>query len=184
LPVVGITGQHQAALDLLQRAFGPRAVMRETRRVGAVGEMRLCRLDGLEHPRRVTDGYVVAARIAAPQRAIDDDQPRQPVGMVGGEENRQSARHRMAQHDRAPPAEMRADGQNVAHEGIQRIILGVAPARPAETAMVEGHHLAVAGKPGGHPDPVVGIEVVAAMQDQDRRGARCAERAGEQADIA
>src|SRR5262249_20236159 len=54
-----------------------------------------------------------------------------------------------------------------------------APAGFAEAALVEARHLAVARERFGDADPVVGVEVVGAVHEQDRRSPARAEGAVE-----
>src|SRR5262249_61492880 len=67
------------------------------------------------------------------------------------------------------------------------IALPRAPARLAEAALVIGCDLAVGGQRSRHLDPIVGIEIVGAVHDQDGRAAGHggrAEHTVEQRDIA
>ena len=73
-------------------------------------------------------------------------------------------------HDRRPlPAEMGRYVYDVRKKRIQRIILIFAPLRKPEAPVIENDDLAVLGQSGGNSDPVIGIEVVASMQDDEGR---------------
>jgi hypothetical protein len=85
----------------------------------------------------------------------------------------------MTDHDRSLPVQLADDREDVAHIGIDGIILARAPAGFAETALVEGGDLAIAGERFGDADPVVGIEIIGAMHQQDRRRPAHAEGAVE-----
>src|SRR5262249_56824383 len=68
--------------------------------------------------------------------------------------------------------------------GVDGIVLARAPAGFAEAALVEARHLAVARERFGDADPVVGVEVVGAVHEQDRRAPARAEGAVEQRYVA
>src|SRR4051794_13532831 len=68
-----------------------------------------------------------------------------------------------------PPAEMAGDVDDVREQRVERIVLVLAPARLPKAAMIEDDDLAALRQSGRDPDPVVGIEIVAAMQDDERR---------------
>src|SRR5689334_10475523 len=71
-------------------------------------------------------------------------------------------------HDRGPPkAKMGRYVHDVGKERIHRIVLVFAPPREPEATVIENDNPAVLSQSGGNPDPVVGIEVVASMQDDD-----------------
>ena len=70
------------------------------------------------------------------------------------------------------PTEMGRHIYDVRENGVQGIILVRAPFRQAGTTAVENHDLALRGEFRGDVDPVIGIEVVAAMKDKQRRIAR------------
>ncbi|MDX1486412.1 MAG: hypothetical protein R3229_18220, partial [Alphaproteobacteria bacterium] len=105
------------------------------------------------------------------QLTIDDDQMRKAIGKVCGEENREAAAEGMPHDRRAVPAEMRRDVDDVTQHGIERVILIRAPAGIAESAAIEGDNLALVGEPFGDADPVIGIEIIAAMKNQQGRRA-------------
>ena len=83
------------------------AIKGESWRAGAVFEGTHGRFDGFEHHRRVAHGHVINTGIATAQRAIEDDQPRQMIGKIGGKVDRKTAGHGMTHHHRPIPAEMR-----------------------------------------------------------------------------
>src|SRR5258708_10251027 len=94
------------------------------------------------------------------------------VRKIGREKNCETARHGMA-HDGGPlPPEMGTHVQDVGKKRIQRIILVFAPARAPKAAVVKNDNLAVLGYSGRDVYPVVRIEVVAPMQDDQGRLAR------------
>src|SRR3954466_13745241 len=73
-------------------------------------------------------------------------------------------------HDRGPlPTEMGRYVSDVRKKRIQRIILILAPPRGPEAPEHKNVARAGGSQPGGNPYPVIGIEVVAAMQDDDGR---------------
>src|SRR6266704_3290184 len=73
-------------------------------------------------------------------------------------------------HDRGPLSpEMCRHVYNVGKKRIQRIILIFAPPRVPKSTVIKNDDLAVRSQAGGNPDPVVGIEVVASVQDDDGR---------------
>src|SRR5262249_29832384 len=90
----------------------------------------------------------------------------------------------MPHDDRPLPLQLGNDREHVAHVGVDGIILARAPAGFAEAALVEARHLTLACERFGHADPVVGVEVVGAVHEQDRRSPACAEGAVEDGDIA
>src|SRR5258708_2915359 len=91
------------------------------------------------------------------------------VRKIGREENCETARHGMA-HDGGPlPPEMGTHVHDVGKKRIQRIILMFAPPRAPKAAVVESDNLAVLGYSGRNAYPVIGIEVVAPMQDDQGR---------------
>src|SRR5262249_8110124 len=63
--------------------------------------------------------------------------------------------------------------------GVVGIVLAGAPAGFAEAALVEARHLAVARERFGDADPIVGVEVVGAVHEQDGRSPARAEGAVE-----
>src|SRR5262249_23249214 len=67
------------------------------------------------------------------------------------------------------------DREHVAHVGVDGIVLARAPAGFAEATLVEARHLAVARERFGDAHPVVGVEVVGAVHEQDRRSLARAE---------
>src|SRR5262245_55226825 len=77
------------------------------------------------------------------------------------------------------PLQLGDDREHVAHVGVDRIILARGPAGFAEAALVEARHLAVARKRFGDADPIVGVEVVGAVHEQDGRSPARAEGAVE-----
>src|SRR5215510_5989064 len=73
-------------------------------------------------------------------------------------------------HDRGPlKVKMGGYVHDVGKECIHRIILIFAPPREPEATVIKNDNLAILGQCGGNPDPVVGIEVVASMQNDDGR---------------
>src|SRR5258708_33435516 len=73
-------------------------------------------------------------------------------------------------HDGGPlPPEMGTHVQDVGKKRIQRVILVFAPARVPKAAVVENDNLAVLGYCGRDAYPVIGIEVVAPVQDDQGR---------------
>jgi hypothetical protein len=58
---------------------------------------------------------------------------------------------------------------DVRKKRIQRIILIFAPPREPKATVIKNDDLAVLSQSGGDRDPVIGIEVVASMQDDDGR---------------
>src|SRR5215831_7993385 len=176
---VGIALEHVALLDLDQRGERALAVVRDARRVGKLGEMRHRRLDRFEHQRRIADRGASAAALLAREPAVDDDEAGDLVGKIRGEGDGQPARGRMPHDDRPLPLQLSDDREYVAHVGVDGIILARAPAGFAEAALVEARHLAVARERFGDADPVVGVEVVGAVHEQDRRSPARAEGAVE-----
>ena len=98
---------------------------------------------------------------------------------MGGEGNGQPARSRMPHHDRPLPFQLADDRQDIAHIGIDRVVLARAPAGFAEAAFVVARDFAVGGERLGDADPIVGVEVVGAMHEQNGRLAARAEGAVE-----
>src|SRR5262245_27279978 len=85
----------------------------------------------------------------------------------------------MPHHDRPLPLQLGDDREHVAHIGVDGIILARAPAGFAEAALVEARHLALARQRFSDADPVVGVEVVGAVHEQDGRAPARAEGAVE-----
>src|SRR5262245_42251363 len=101
------------------------------------------------------------------------------VGEIRGEGYGEPPRGRMSHDDRPLPLQLGDDREHVAHVGVDGIVLARAPAGFAESALVEARHLAVARERFGDADPVVGVEVVGAVHEQDRRAPARAEGAVE-----
>src|SRR6185295_16172487 len=73
-------------------------------------------------------------------------------------------------HDRGPlEAKMAGYAYDVGKERIQRIVLIFAPPRVPEATVIKNDDLTVLSHSGGNPDPIVGVEIVASMQDYDGR---------------
>src|SRR5262249_42493866 len=85
----------------------------------------------------------------------------------------------MPHDDRPLPLQLGDDREHVAHIGVDGIILARAPAGFAEAALVEARHLALARQRFSDADPVVGVEVVGAVHEQDGRSPARAEGAVE-----
>src|SRR5262245_42884970 len=75
----------------------------------------------------------------------------------------------MPHHDRPLPFQFADDCEDVTHIGIDGIVLARAPAGFAKAALVEGGNFPVGGERFGDGDPVVGIEIVGAVHEQDGR---------------
>src|SRR5262249_30871093 len=89
----------------------------------------------------------------------------------------------VADHDRLVPVERTDDREDVAHVGVDRIVLARAPAGFTEAALVEAGDLAVGGEGLGDADPVVGIEIVGTVHQQNGRRPTRAKGAIEDRDI-
>src|SRR5262249_17933938 len=85
---------------------------------------------------------------------------------------------------RALPFQFADDRQDVAHIGVERIVLARAPAGFAEAALVEARDLAVGRERLRHGDPVEGIEIIGAVHEQDGRAPRRPEGAVEDRHVA
>ena len=93
------------------------------------------------------------------------------------------AAHRVAHQRHLGDPQMIEQSAHVGHLGVHRIILGRAPVRFAETADIPRDDLAVLGERGPDLDPVGGIVVVRAVEDQHRCPARLPEDPIKQIDI-
>src|SRR5713226_2752362 len=85
----------------------------------------------------------------------------------------------MPDDDRPLPFEVADDRKDIAHIGVDRVVLARAPTGFAEAALVEGGDLAVGGECFTDADPVVGVEVIGAVHEQDGRAPARAEGAVE-----
>src|SRR5262245_17603124 len=85
----------------------------------------------------------------------------------------------MPHDDRPLPLQLSDDREYVAHVGVDGVVLARAPAGFAEAALVEARHFAVARKRFSDADPIVGVEVVGAVHEQDGRSPARAEGAVE-----
>src|SRR5262245_50154436 len=125
----------------------------------------------------------VAAAYVALHAAVDDDEAREPVREAGGKGHGEPPRGGVSDHDRLVPVERADDREDVAHVGIDRVVLARAPAGLAEAALVEAGDLAIGGEGLGDADPVVGIEIVGAVHQQNRRRPARAKGAIEDRDV-
>src|SRR4029079_5522621 len=64
------------------------------------------------------------------------------------------------------------------------VVLARAPTRLAPAATVERDHLAVGRERAGDADPIVGVEIIGAVHDEDRRAALGAETPIKNRDVA
>src|SRR5713101_2517775 len=85
----------------------------------------------------------------------------------------------MPDDDRPLPLEVADDRKDIAHIGVDRVVLARAPTGFAEAALVEGGDFAVGGECFTDADPVVGVEVIGAVHEQDGRAPARAEGAVE-----
>jgi hypothetical protein len=141
--------------------------------------MRHGRVDRFEHQGWIADRGPSAAAFLARHAAVDDDEAGELVRKMGGEGNGQPARSRVPHHDRPLPFQLADDREGIAHIGIDRVVLARAPAGFAEAAFVVARDFAVGGERLGDADPIVGVEVVGAMHEQNGRLAARAEGAVE-----
>ena len=71
----------------------------------------------------------------------------------------------MPHDDRPLPLQLADHGEDVAHIGVDGIVLARAPTGLAEAALVEGGCFALGGERFRDADPVGGIEIVGAVHE-------------------